>query len=239
MAMTHATFPGVVLAGLLGVSLLLGGAAFGVLVVLLMATLVERPRTDEASVTGVLLAGGFALGVLLVSAQEGFSRDLSAYLVGSIVTVQPTDIVVTGLACVAVLATLALLGKELVLVAFDRGSAIAAGYPVRRLDVALLLLIEVAVVTSVPAVGTLQAVALIVAPAASARLWASRVLPMTLLAIAFGVGGGVAGVLLSRAVDVAAGGAIVLVLAAVFLSSLALSSGVALTRSRPRVARGT
>lgn len=142
MAMTHATFPGVVLAGLLGVSLLLGGAAFGLLVVLLMAALVERPRTDEASVTGVLLSGGFALGVLLVSAQAGFSRDLSAYLVGSIVTVQTEDIVVTAVACGVVLAVLVLLGKELVLVAFDRGGAAAAGYPVRRLDVALLVLMR-------------------------------------------------------------------------------------------------
>ena len=120
---------------------------------------------------------------------------------------------------------LAAIGKELVLVAFDRDGAAAAGYPVRRLDVALLLLIEVAVVTSVPAVGTLQSVALIVAPAAAARLWVSRVVPMTALAVGIGVASGVAGVLLSRAVDVAAGGAVVLVLAAVFAVSVLLSDG--------------
>lgn len=90
-----------------------------------------------------------------------------------------------------------------------------------------------AVVTSVPAVGTLQSVALIVAPAASARLWSSRVLPMTVLAVGFGVTGGVTGVLLSRAVNVAAGGAIVLVLATIFLLSLVLSTWSTARRRRP------
>jgi manganese/iron transport system permease protein len=225
MAMTHATFPGVVLAGLLGVGLVLGGAAFGVLVVLLLAATARRPRTDDASVTGVLLAGGFALGVLLVSAQDGFSRDLSSYLVGSVLTVQPQDIALTAGALVVVAAVLAAVGKELVLVAFDPAGAAAAGLPVRRLDVAVLVLIEVAVVTSVPAVGTLQSVALIVAPAATARLWTARITPLTAAAVAIGVAGGVSGLLLSRVADVAAGGAVVLVLTALFLVSVALSPG--------------
>ena len=89
LAMGHATFPGVVLAALLGVNLLLGAGAFGILVVLAVALLGARERIDDTSAIGVVLAGAFALGVLLLSAQAGFSKDLSAYLVGSIVTVQP------------------------------------------------------------------------------------------------------------------------------------------------------
>jgi manganese/iron transport system permease protein len=223
MALTHATFPGVVLAGLFGVSLLLGGAVFGVLVVALLTVLSRRARTDDASVTGVLLAGGFAVGVLLLSSQDGFSRDLSSYLVGSIVTVRPADVAVTVVTLVVAVLVLAVTEKEMVLVAFDRAAAEASGLPVRRLDLLLLLLIEAAVVTSVPAVGTLQSVALIVAPAATARLWVSSVRAMTVLAVAIGAGSGVAGLLISRAVDVAAGGTVVLVLALLFLVSALLS----------------
>ena len=52
----------------------------------------------------------------------------------------------------------------MVLGAFDRGGLAALGYPVLVLDVVLLLVIEATVVTSIPAVGTILAVALIVAP---------------------------------------------------------------------------
>ena len=102
MAMTHATFPGVVLAALVGVDLLLGSGLFGVLVVLGVSWLSRRPRSDSAAAVGVVLSAGFALGVALLSAQAGFTRDLSAYLVGSIVTVQTGDLVKTALVLAAV-----------------------------------------------------------------------------------------------------------------------------------------
>ena len=148
MALGHATFPGVVLAALLGVNLFLGAGLFGAVVVLVVALLGARERVDETSAIGVTLSGAFALGVLLLSAQAGFSRDLAAYLVGSIVTVQPGDLVATALAGAAVLGVLGALHKELVLGAFDRGGLAALGYPVLALDVALLLLVEVTRVTS-------------------------------------------------------------------------------------------
>ena len=121
MALGHATFPGVVLAALLGISLFAGAAAFGAVVVVVVALLGARDRVDDTSAVGVTLSGAFALGVLLLSAQAGFSRDLTAYLVGSIVTVQPADLVTTAVVGAAVLAALAALHKELVLGAFDRG----------------------------------------------------------------------------------------------------------------------
>jgi manganese/iron transport system permease protein len=231
MALTHATFPGVVLAGILGLSLVLGGALFGAVVVVLLVVLTGSERTDDTSVTGVLLAGGQALGVLLLSARSGFSRDLSGFLVGSVVTVQTSDVVATAGAGMIVLLVLLAAGRPLVFLAFDRAAAEAAGYRVRVLDVVLLLLIEIAVVTSVPAVGTLQAVALLIAPAATARLWVARIGPMTLLSMALGAGAGVGGVLLSRAIDVAAGGTIVLVLAALFLVSFVCAPGGPARRS--------
>jgi ABC-type Mn2+/Zn2+ transport system permease subunit len=223
MAMGHATFPGVVLAALLGVDLFLGAGLFGVLVVLAVALLGARERIDETSAIGVALAGAFALGVLLLSAQEGFTRDLAAYLVGSIVTVQARDLVVTAVTGAAVLAVLAGLHKELVLGAFDRAGLQALGYPAVALDVVLLLLVEVVVVTSVPAVGTIQAVALLTAPAAAARLWTDRLGATMALAALLGAASGVAGVLVSQRFDVAAGATIVLVAAGTFAASLLLA----------------
>ncbi len=226
MAMTHATFPGVVLAAIAGVNLYLGSALFGVLVVLAVAAL--STRGDNVTATGVVLSGGFALGVLLLSAQAGFTRDLTAYLVGSILTVQPDALVTTAVTAVVVVMVLALLGKEIVFGAFDRDAMVAAGYPAGRLDLVFLLLIEMTIVTSVPAVGTILSVALIVAPAATARLWCGGVGAMTAVAIAIGVASGVIGLAVSQQWSVAAGGAIVLTAAGIFVLSVVVAPGTGL-----------
>jgi manganese/iron transport system permease protein len=211
MSMTHATFPGIVLAALLGVNLYLGAGLFGVLLVLAVAWLWSRPGADESSVVGVVLSAGFALGVLLLSAQAGFTKDLSAYLVGSVLTVQPVDLVVTAGVGAMVLALLAGLRKELLLGAFDRVGLQALGYPARLLDVLLLLAIEATVVSAVPAVGVILSVALIVAPAATARLWTDRLTTMTAVAVGVGAFSGVAGLVISQQARVSAGAAVVLV----------------------------
>ena len=240
LAMGHATFPGVVLAALLGVNLLLGAGAFGILVVLAVALLGARERIDDTSAIGVVLAGAFALGVLLLSAQAGFSKDLSAYLVGSIVTVQPGDLLITAVAGVVVLGALAALHKELILGAFDREGLAALGYPAVALDVALLLLVELVVVTSVPAVGTILSVALITAPAATARLWTDRLGPTMALSAGLGAASGVIGLVVSRNLNVAAGATIVLVAAALFAVSLLVAPRGVLAGllARERASRG-
>jgi manganese/iron transport system permease protein len=236
MALGHATFPGVVLAALLGVNLFLGATLFGAVVVLVVALLGARERVDETSAIGVTLSGAFALGVLLLSAQAGFSRDLAAFLVGSIVTVQHGDLVTTAVAGAAVLGVLAVLHKELVFGAFDRGGLAALGYPVLALDVTLLLVVEVTLVTSIPAVGTILAVALIVAPAAAARLWTERLGATMAVAAAIGVASGVVGLAISQHWRVAAGAAIVLVAATLFTVSLLVAPRHGLL-ARRRVSR--
>jgi ABC-type Mn2+/Zn2+ transport system permease subunit len=223
MAMTHATFPGLVLAALLGLNLTVGSGLFGLLIVLAAAWLTRTPGRETSSVVGVVLAGGFALGVVLASAQAGFSKDLTAYLVGQILTVQAGDIAVTATVAAAVLALLAALHKELVFSTFDPHGAAASGQPTLLLDLAMLLAVEATVVTLLPAVGLILAVALIVAPAATARLWCDA-LPATFLAsVLIAAGSGVTGLWLSTRYDVAAGATIVLVAAGAFTLSLVLA----------------
>lgn len=222
MALGHATFPGLVLASIGGVSLLLGAGLFGVLIVLAVGLLPARDRVDDASAVGVVLAGSFALGVLVLSARSGFTRDLTAYLVGSVLTVGRAELVITAAVGLVVLAVLWALHKELVLAAFDRGSLAALGYPVVALDLALLFVIEATLVAAVPAAGTLLSVALIVIPAATARLWTDKM--STTMVVSSGLGGAsaVVGVAASQAWRIAAGGAIVLTATAAFAVSLLL-----------------
>ncbi len=131
-----------------------------------------------------------------------------------------------------VLGVLGLLGKEFTFGAFDRDATIAVGYPAGRLDLVLLLLIELTIVTSVPAVGTILSVALIVAPAATARLWCDSVGAMTAVAMGVGVASGVIGLAVSEQWRVAAGGAIVLTAAGIFALSMVVVPGMGLLARR-------
>ncbi len=228
VAMSHATFPGVVLASVAGISLFVGGSAFGLLVVLAIVALGARKALDDASVIGVVLAASFALGVVVLSARSGATTNLSEFLVGSVLTVTAADIRTTVTAGVVILVTLALLHKELVLGAFDPEGAAALGYRTAALDACLLALITVTLVTAVPAVGTLLAVALLTVPALAARVWAERVGHAMALAAVFGAVSGALGLSVSAVWSVAAGAAIALaatgLLAASVVASAALRS---------------
>ncbi|GAB2600372.1 membrane protein [Paractinoplanes abujensis] len=219
MALTHATFPGVVAAAIIGVNIVLGGAVAGVVVAFGVAALTRRRGQDAAAATGVLVSAGFALGAALVATQSGFSRDLSSFLVGSILTVSPGDLVTTAVVLAAVAVVLLAGARPLQQIAFDRAGARASGLPLGAWDVVLLLTIEVVVVTLVPAVGTILALSLIVAPAAAARLWSDRLPVITALAVLLGIGSGVAGLWVSARWNVAAGASISLTATGILLLS--------------------
>jgi ABC-type Mn2+/Zn2+ transport system permease subunit len=221
MALTHATFPGVVAASIIGVNIFVGGVAAGAVVALGVAALSRRQGQNAAAATGVVLSGGFALGAGLVATQHGFSRDLSSFLVGSVLTVSPQDLIMTAVVLVVVAGVLAIGARPLLFTGFDRAGAQAAGFATTAWDVVLLFTIEVVVVTVVPAVGTILALALIVAPAAAARMWSHRLPAITALAMAFGVLSGLGGLYVSSRWNLAAGASITLVAtASLLLSSL-------------------
>jgi len=225
VAMSHAMFPGVVLASVAGISLFIGGTAFGLVVVAAVAVIGASRVLDQSSAIGVVLAGAFALGVLVLSAQPGSSHDLSAFLVGSILTVTPADVVTTALGGGVVILVLAALHKELVASAFDPAGSAALGYPVRRLDTLVLAAVTITMATTIPATGTLLSVALLTVPALTARVWTDRVGPAMVIAAGVGAASGLLGLAASTLWRIAAGGAIGL--AATALLALALAARAA------------
>ncbi|MFF0380728.1 metal ABC transporter permease [Actinoplanes missouriensis] len=208
MALTHATFPGVVAASIIGVNLLVGGVATGAVIAVGVAVLTRRRGQDAAAATGVLLSGGFALGAALVATQSGFSRDLSSFLVGSILTVSTSDLIVTAVVLAVVAVVLLVSARPLLFAGFDPQGARAAGLFTTGWDLLLLLTIQLVVVAVVPAVGTILALSLIVAPAVAARLWSDRLPVITALAVVFAIGSGMIGLYASARWNVAAGASI-------------------------------
>ncbi|MGC0417113.1 metal ABC transporter permease [Embleya sp. AB8] len=223
MAMTHATFPGVVLASMLGVDIYLGGTVAGVLLSLVIVALTRRPGRTASGAIGVVLAAGFALGAALITAGPAGDRKLSAFLVGSIVTIDTHDLAVTAATGTTILLLIALSARELTFAAFDHEGMRAAGYRVVAWDLLLLLIVQAVIVVLTPAVGIMLTLALLVAPAATARLWTDSLSRTTVLAGVLGVASAMGGLELSRHYDVAAGATIALVAAAGFGCSLLVS----------------
>jgi manganese/iron transport system permease protein len=207
-----------------GVSLFVGGTAFGLVVVAAVLSIGAAKVLDDASIVGVVLAGSFALGVLLLSTRPSSSRDLSAFLVGSVLTVTRGDIATTLAGGALVIVVIAAVHKELLLQAFDRGAAAVLGYRNWVLDAVVLVAITIVMVTAIPAVGTLLAVALLTVPALTARLWCARVGPIMAVAAAIGAASGVIGLCAAALWRVAAGGAIALAAGGFFVGSLLVTS---------------
>jgi manganese/iron transport system permease protein len=216
-ALSHAIFPGVVIAFLLGRSAFAAALAFGLLTSISIVVLATTRRVKEDSAIGVLFAGLFALGVGLISTTRNYSRDLAAFLVGNVLGVTGADVGLSAGVGVLVCLLLVLFHKELVLVAFDREAAQAMGVAVFWINLLLLLvMISLTIVVSLSAVGNILVVAMLVTPAATARLLTDRLPVMLGLSATLGVRYGVAGLVLSFHADIAAGGTIVLVATLLF-----------------------
>ncbi len=222
--LSHATFPGVVIASLFGVSLFVGGAVAGLAVVAALVVIGASRDLDNSTVIGVVLAGAFAVGVLLLTASDSGPRSLAAFLVGSILTVSSGDLIVTATTAACVALVLGLLHKELVLSAFDGFGARAAGYRVALLDACVLACVACSIVVVIPAVGTLLAIALVTVPALTARLWTDRLDVLIVLAAVLGSTCSFVGLCASAVCDIAAGASIALTICLAFFASLAVTS---------------
>ncbi|TFD62068.1 metal ABC transporter permease [Cryobacterium suzukii] len=221
-ALTHATFPGAVGAAILGVSIPLGAAVASVFIVGVMTMIGRVKRQGNQVASGILLTAGFALGVLLQGLNPSLPVKVDSYLVGSILTVTGNDVaLVASVLAFAVLA-IVFLGKQIMFSTFDVNGFRAAGYREWPIEVLTLVLITATVVTAMPAVGAILAIALIAAPAAAARLVSRTTTQMFIIAPLLGALAGLVGVLLSRSLDVAAGPAIALTAVALFLLALLL-----------------
>jgi manganese/iron transport system permease protein len=222
-AVAHAVFPGLAIAFVSGGSLVLGGTLAGVATAVLVAVVAQNRRLREDSVIGVFLVAAFALGIVIVSRAPGYAGSLQQFLFGSITGVPDRDLYVVAGTGLLVLGVALLLHKELVTVALDRESARALGLPVFWLDLALYVLVALAVVISVQTIGNVLVLALLITPPATARLLTDRLALMMLLAPAIGGLGALIGLYVSWSWDYPTGGTIVLVVTAFFLVALLLA----------------
>jgi len=210
-AVSHAAFPGLVIAYILGLPLYLGGAVAAVGTALAIGLVSRRGRLRFDTSVGVLFAGTFAFGVLLFSTINGYVGDLLGYLLGNVLGITTGDLVQVALLGAIVLAVLLATRKELLYATFDPLGAAASGLPVGGLEYLLLGLLGVTIVVSIQAVGVILVVAMLVTPAATAQLLVVRFERLMVLAAALAMVAALSGLYLSFYVNVASGASIVLV----------------------------
>ena len=233
-AVSHAAFPGIVIAYLVGAPIILGGAIAAIGTALGIGTITRRSGLRSDAIIGVLFAGMFALGVAIFSSIPNYVGDLFHFLFGDVLGISVGDLGALILLVFGLLLVLRLLWKELLFSTFDPLGAGAAGLPVRRLDDLLLILIAVTIVVSLQAVGIVLVVAMITTPAATAQLLVKRFTAMIQVAALIGVSAAVVGLYVSYSLDIASGAAIVILETLLFLLALGFTS----IRSRLYAARG-
>lgn len=217
-AVAHIAFPGVVIAYLVKVDLVIGGSIAAIAGALTIGLVGRRSGLREDTVIGIVFSGMFALGVVLFSSIRTYTGDLLAVLLGDVLGISSDQLWIAAATALVVLVVLFLLWKDIVFVSFDPTGAAAAGLPVFRYDAVLLVLVGLAIAMSIQIAGVVLVVALLVTPAATARLVARELSQMLGLAIAFAAAASVAGIYLSYFMNTASGGTIVLVATFVFVT---------------------
>jgi ABC-type Mn2+/Zn2+ transport system permease subunit len=233
-ALPHAMFPGLVGAALLGLPLVLGGAA-GLVVAAVVIALASRVRgLDRDAAISIAMTALFGLGVLLALSPDS-PPGIGELLFGDVLALTTGDLVLAAGLTVVVLGALRVLHARLAIVAFDRESAASLGVGPGRIDLLLLLLVALAVLICVQALGNLFVAAVLVAPAATARLLGRSLVASMAVAVTVAIACGVGGLLLSYHADTAAGASIALVTVVAYLLAAAASRTSA-SRRAPRPA---
>ncbi len=215
-SLAHALFPGLVLAALTGAPLVLG-AAGGVLVAAAAVAIFGRtPEIGRDTAIAVVITTLFGLGVLLALVPAS-PPGLNELLFGDLLGVSATDLAIAAGLSVIVLTSLVLLHRQLLAVGFDRVNAAAFGARPVLVDLALLGLLAAAIVIGVQGLGNLLVLAVLVGPAATARVVTRRLVPMMCLAAVLAITCGAAGLYLSYYAETAAGASVAGITLAVYL----------------------
>ncbi|MBA3274370.1 MAG: metal ABC transporter permease [Chloroflexia bacterium] len=239
-ALAHAIFPGVVIAFILGGNFLAGALVAAVIVSFGIGAISQSAKLSNDTAIGVIFAGGFALGVALLSTQQSYARDLNSFLFGSILSVKWEDLILTGAVGGLVLLVVLWFRREFTSIAFDRSFAQSSGINLWVFDQLFLVALAMAIVMSLQTVGNVLVLAMLVTPAATARMLTDRLRTMVALSALIGMASGVLGLYLSYYRGVPSGAGVVLMATGVFILVFlfAPQSGAVTSRVRRRLHHG-
>ncbi len=234
-AVSHAVLPGIVVAYVAGLPLILGAFSAGLGCAMLSGWLKDNSRLREDTLLGVVFSGMFGLGIVMLTSIET-DLHLDHILFGNMLGITSANLGQSAMIAPVICLAIAIRWRDLLLHAFDLQQARAIGLPTGALHYGLLILLSLAIVSALAATGVILTIAMLIAPGAIAFLLTRRFSRMLLIALTVGTVASVCGVYSSFLLDSAPAPTIVLVLTILFvIVTIATSRG---TRSRRFVAAG-
>lgn len=219
-SLAHSIFPGLVLATLAGVPLLLGAGPAIAIAAAAIVAISRVPGVSREVAVAVVVTTLFGVGVLLALSPDS-PPGLQGLLFGDILGPSDGDLIAAAALVLVVVAGLALFYPRLLAVGFDPGGARALGVRPGATEAVLVALLAAAIVVAVQGLGNLLVVAVFVGPAAAARELTERAVPMMLAAAAIAVLGGMAGLYCSYYLGTAGGASVALAILAAYLLAAA------------------
>ncbi|WP_314422229.1 zinc ABC transporter permease AztB [uncultured Microbacterium sp.] len=207
-ALAHGMLPGVALATVAGLPVLVGGALSAMAMSVGISALQRRARLSYDTSIGLLFVSMLALGVIVISHSGSFATDATAILFGDILAITENDLLLLAAAAAAGLIIAVVCHRSFVALAFDTRIASVLGLRPRAAQGALVALVTLAVVASYQAVGSMLVVGLLLAPAVAAGHWTTRIPTRMLVACVFGVASVALGLLASWHLATAAGASV-------------------------------
>jgi ABC-type Mn2+/Zn2+ transport system permease subunit len=229
-SLAHGLFPGLVGAALLGLPLVLGAAGGLAVAALGIALAATIPSIGRDTAVAIVITSLFGLGVLIALAPAS-PPGIQNVLFGDPLAITSGDLVTAGVLCALALGAVRVLHRSLLAVGFDRSNASAFGVRPFPVELALIGLVAVAILVSVQALGNLLVVAILIGPAATARLLTRRIPTMMAVASAIAIAASAGGLYLSYYGGLAAGASIAIVLVGTYLAAM-VARAIPRTRSR-------
>lgn len=215
-ALAHSVLPGMVVAFLLGISPFFAAVPTGIALALLMGAVARRTGISEDTSIGIVFAGMFALGLVMLSRATNVNVNIEDLLLGQVLGVLQTEVYVSlGLAAV-VLVGLYAFHRQLVYTTFDPVGASVVGIRTNVVEYVLLTLLALVIVIGIQAAGIVLVMAMLITPAATAYLLARRFVGVMVVGALIGSASAVAGLYLSYHADLPSGPAMALVATVAF-----------------------
>ena len=224
-ALAHSVIPGMVVAVLLKISPFFAAVPTGIVIALLMGTVSRRTGISEDTSIGIVFAGMFALGLVMLSVVPSVGVNIEDLLLGQVLGVSRTDVYVSLALTAFVLLGLYAFHRQLVYTTFDLIGASVVGIRTTLIEYVLLALLALVIVIGIQAAGIVLVMAMLITPAATAYLLARRFVGMMIIGAIVGAASAIIGLYLSFYADLPSGPAMALLATLMFAFAALLKGG--------------
>jgi manganese/iron transport system permease protein/iron/zinc/copper transport system permease protein len=230
--LSHAVFGGAAASAVMSINFFVGAGIWGIISGVLIGRIARRKIIGADAAIGVVTTASFAGGIALLNRYGQARKSIEAVLFGSVLGVSWVDIAAISAVSLAVGAIVLFAYRAFLFATFDPQVAIVSGERVAAIEVILMVMLSVTILVTMRVIGTLLISALLVIPAATARMITNSFSRMLMLSPIIGAVCCLVGMNLSYHLDTSAGATIILVAAAVFTATYLLAG----RRARLRVA---